>query len=325
METEGGLFGRKRAAPKGKDGVAPAVAPRRKEVPRIAHDSEKESVTVFVSNLSYSLPEPEATLKALFAECGEVAQARPIFNNKGLFRGYAYVEFTDEKAALQALSLDRKNVEGRLMYVSPCVDKTKNPDFKVFKYSTALEKHKLFVSGLPRSYTKEALEELCRAHGNVREVRLVSNRAGRSKGLAYVEFENEAQASQAVLKMDGLTVDGHTIKVAISNPPSRKLPEKLGAAGRTSQAPAPRQVYGARGKGRTQLAMIPRALQRQSNPATKVENGTIPNAAPPPPPPPLPPRSPRSSPTQTLQGCFSTSDVASATTDGEVQEGGCCW
>uniref|UniRef100_A0ABM5F2Q7 Squamous cell carcinoma antigen recognized by T-cells 3 n=1 Tax=Pogona vitticeps TaxID=103695 RepID=A0ABM5F2Q7_9SAUR len=281
MEMEAGLFGRNRAPradPKPKEVVAAAaITPKRKETPRIAHDSEKDSVTVFVSNLPYSMPEPEATLKALFAECGEVADVRPIFSNKGLFRGYAYVEFKDEKAALQALNLDRKNVEGRLMYVSPCVDKAKNPDFKVFKYSTALEKHKLFVSGLPRSYTKEALEELCKAHGNVREVRLVANRAGKSKGLAYVEFENEAQASQAVLKMDGLTIDTHTIKVAISNPPARKLPEKLEAAGRNFQTPLPRQVYGARGKGRTQLAMIPRALQRQSNPAAKVENGTTPN------------------------------------------------
>jgi len=59
-----------------------------------------------------------------------------------------------------------------------------------------------------------------------------------------VEYENEAQASQAVLKMDGLTIKEHVIKVAISNPPLRKLPDKA-EAGRASQFAVPRQIYGA--------------------------------------------------------------------------------
>lgn len=59
-----------------------------------------------------------------------------------------------------------------------------------------------------------------------------------------MEYENEAQASQAVLKMDGLTIKEHVIKVAISNPPLRKLPDKP-EAGRASQFAVPRQIYGA--------------------------------------------------------------------------------
>lgn len=59
-----------------------------------------------------------------------------------------------------------------------------------------------------------------------------------------MEYENEAQASQAVLKMDGLTVKDHVIKVMISNPPLRKLPERP-EPGRASLALAPRHIYGA--------------------------------------------------------------------------------
>ncbi|XP_027750182.1 squamous cell carcinoma antigen recognized by T-cells 3 [Empidonax traillii] len=275
MEVETGLFGR--SAPAKPDGPAnpkEKASTSRKDIPKVFHDSSKDKVTVFVSNLAYTMAEPEAKLRELFGSCGEVAEIRPVFNNKGTFRGYCYVQFKEEEAALQALGLDRTAVEGRPMFVSPCVDKNKNPDFKVFRYSTTLEKHKLFISGLPFSCTKEELEEVCKAHGNVKDIRLVTNRAGKPKGLAYVEYENEAQASQAVLKMDGLTVKDHVIKVMISNPPLRKLPE----AGRASTFPAPRQVYGARGKGRTQLSMMPRALQRQSNPVAKAENGMVQNS-----------------------------------------------
>uniref|UniRef100_A0A8C0BBH9 Spliceosome associated factor 3, U4/U6 recycling protein n=1 Tax=Buteo japonicus TaxID=224669 RepID=A0A8C0BBH9_9AVES len=278
MEVETGLFGR--SGPEKPDCPAnqkEKASTSRKDIPKVLHDSSKDNVTVFVSNLSYNMADPEVKLKELFESCGEVAEIRPVFSNKGIFRGYCYVEFKEEKSALQALGLDRKVVEGRPMFVSPCVDKNKNPDFKVFRYSTTLEKHKLFISGLPFSCTKEELEDVCKAHGNVKDIRLVTNRAGKPKGLAYVEYENEAQASQAVLKMDGLTVKEHVIKVAISNPPLRKLPDKP-EAGRASQFAVPRQVYGARGKGRTQLSMMPRALQRQSNPVAKAENGMVQNS-----------------------------------------------
>uniref|UniRef100_A0A8C6DJ42 Spliceosome associated factor 3, U4/U6 recycling protein n=1 Tax=Moschus moschiferus TaxID=68415 RepID=A0A8C6DJ42_MOSMO len=249
------------------------VGARRRDVPKVPHDSSKDGVTVFVSNLPYGLGEPAATLRPLFEACGDVVEVRPIFSNRGDFRGYCYVEFREEAAALQALQLDRQSVEGRPMFVSPCVDKSKNPDFKVFRYSTALEKHKLFVSGLPFSCTKEELEEICKAHGTVKDIRLVTNRAGKPKGLAYVEYENESQASQAVLKMDGMTIRENVIKVAISNPPQRKVPEKPEARKGPGSTLLPRQVYGARGKGRTQLSLLPRALQRPSTATTQAENG----------------------------------------------------
>lgn len=67
----------------------------------------------------------------------------------------------------------------------------------------------------------------------------------RPQGLAYVEYENESQASQAVLKMDGMTIRENVIKVAISNPPQRKVPEKPEARRASGSALLPRQVYGA--------------------------------------------------------------------------------
>lgn len=53
--------------------------------------------------------------------------------------------------------------------------------WQVFRYSTTLEKHKLFISGLPFSCTKDELEDICKAHGTVKDLRLVTNRAGKPK------------------------------------------------------------------------------------------------------------------------------------------------
>uniref|UniRef100_UPI0037E95751 squamous cell carcinoma antigen recognized by T-cells 3 isoform X2 n=1 Tax=Semicossyphus pulcher TaxID=241346 RepID=UPI0037E95751 len=278
METEAGLFGKnappgyKPGPPGGKkaqQGVPAAALRQSDDKPELRNDNS----SVFISNLAYTLEEPEAKLRTQFETCGPIKQIRPIFSNKGTFKGYCYVQFESPVSVNEALKLDRREVEGRPMFVSPCVDKNKNPDFKMFKYNTSMEKQKIFISGLPFSCTKEQLEEICKSHGTVREVRLVTYRSGKPKGLAYVEFADEAQASLAVLKMDGVEVEGNKISVAISNPPRRNMMDKPGSS-RLSGDIMPRQVYGSRGRGRTQLSLLPRSLHRQSTPVSKVENGT---------------------------------------------------
>uniref|UniRef100_A0A8C1D3I3 Spliceosome associated factor 3, U4/U6 recycling protein n=2 Tax=Cyprinus carpio TaxID=7962 RepID=A0A8C1D3I3_CYPCA len=279
METESGLFSRRAPPPrkteppgfrKNQQGLS--EAPRQPQ--DISKEQRKDEECVFVSNLPFNLEDPEGKMRTLFQGCGTVQQVRPIFTAKGVFKGYCYVQFEDRLAVSEALKLDRQEVDGRPMFVSPCVDKNKNPDFKVFKYKTAMEKHKIFISGLPYSCTKETLEDLCKQHGTVKTIRLVTNRSGKPKGLAYVEYENEAQASQAVLKMDGTMLENFTISVAISNPPSRKMEDKA-APSRILGAAMLRQPQGARGKGRTQISLLPRSLYRQSAPDAKAENGTV--------------------------------------------------
>lgn len=279
METESGLFGRR--PPPQRKNEPPGYRKNQQgstEAPRQTQDTSqeqrKEDNSVFISNLAFNLEDPEGKLRAIFQSCGTIQQVRCVFTPKGAFKGYCYVQFEDRLAVSEALKLDRQEVNGRPMFVSPCVDKNKNPDFKVFKYNTSLEKHKIFISGLPYSCTKETLEELCKGHGTIKAIRIVTNRSGKPKGLAYVEFENEAQASQAVLKMDGTTVENFTISVAISNPPGRKMDEKA-APSRILGAAMPRQLHGARGKGRTQISLLPRSLYRQSAPDAKTENGTV--------------------------------------------------
>ncbi|KAL0979339.1 hypothetical protein UPYG_G00183830 [Umbra pygmaea] len=280
METESGLFGRRApsgrrqeppGAKRGQQGAPPTV----RKTPEDEPEQRKDDCSVFVSNLAFTMDNPENRLKELFEPCGPVQAVRPIYAAKG-FRGYGYVQFEGKASVPEALKLDRREVDGRPMFVSPCVDKNKNPDFKVFKYNTNLEKHKIFISGLPFTCTKEQLEELCKDHGTIRDIRLVTNRSGKPKGLAYVEFEDEAHASQAVLKLDGTVLQEHTLSVAISNPPRRNTADMAGLSRPMATMTPRNMVYGSRGKGRTQLSLIPRSLHRQTGSESKAENGTAP-------------------------------------------------
>ena len=51
----------------------------------------------------------------------------------------------------------------------------------MFKYSVDLERHKIFISGLPYSCNKERLEEMCRGYGTIKDIRLVTHRSGQPK------------------------------------------------------------------------------------------------------------------------------------------------
>lgn len=137
METETGRFGRK-APPgsrrpglpggkKARQGAASSTQTSQEDKSELRNDNN----SVFISNLAYTLEEPEEKLRVLFEPCGPIAQVRPVFSNKGTFKGYGYIQFEGQASVPEALKLDRRDVEGRPMFVSPCVDKNANPDFKV--------------------------------------------------------------------------------------------------------------------------------------------------------------------------------------------------
>lgn len=59
------------------------------------------------------------------------------------------------------------------------------------QYNTGMEKNKLFIKNLPFDVTKHALEQIFGQHGKLKEVRLVTFRSGKPKGLAFVEYLDE--------------------------------------------------------------------------------------------------------------------------------------
>jgi RNA recognition motif-containing protein len=55
------------------------------------------------------------------------------------------------------------------------------------------------------------------------EVRIVTYKNGKSKGLAYVDFEDEKSASKAIVQTDNMLIGDKQIAVSISNPPKRSI------------------------------------------------------------------------------------------------------
>ncbi|XP_049766694.1 squamous cell carcinoma antigen recognized by T-cells 3 [Schistocerca cancellata] len=223
----------------------------------IPHDPSKDDRTVFVSNLAFT--ETEDAVRKLFEGVGRITDFRLVRDYKGRSKGYCYVEFSTTAEASEALKKDRTPLNNRPVFVSKC-DPDKHTRKPVFKYNTGLEKNKLFVKGLAFSTTKEDLEEIYKQYGALKEVRLVTYRNGHSKGLAYVEFEDQASAARALQATDTMTVAGHTISVAFSRPPEKR---DKGAAPTAAElvAPIASEAVKPRGLSMRKMAMFPRSVQ----------------------------------------------------------------
>jgi RNA recognition motif-containing protein len=73
---------------------------------------------------------------------------------------------------------------------------------------------KLFVGGLSYSTSTESLRDAFAAVGSVESATIVTDRdTGRSRGFGFVEMATPEDADQAVNRLNGLSLDGRTIKV----------------------------------------------------------------------------------------------------------------
>ncbi|XKL64324.1 hypothetical protein PGB90_004410 [Kerria lacca] len=231
----------------------------------VSHDSSKDDRTVFVSNLDYTVTEDDVI--KILNSIGKIEEFRLVRDFKGRSKGYGYLVFSSKKEARESLKLDRTPINQRPIFISEC-DPDKQSRKTGLRFNTGIEKNKLFVKGLPLTLNKNDLEKLFSPYGVLKDIRLVTYRNGHSKGLAYIEFENEKAAEIALLKTDGSIIEDKTISVAISNPPERKNETSLLSNKDSSIAVVAlgggtgkdKNELGLRGRGRTQLSFLPRVL-----------------------------------------------------------------
>ena len=77
----------------------------------------------------------------------------------------------------------------------------------------------IFVGNLDFNSTEESVRSLFERYGAVNSARIMTDRdTGRSRGFAFVEMENEAEADQAIQALNGYTLDGRALNVNEARP-----------------------------------------------------------------------------------------------------------
>ncbi len=78
---------------------------------------------------------------------------------------------------------------------------------------------RLYVGGLPYNVTDELLENLFSAYGTVESVTLMINKiTDLPEGFGFVEMSCESEAEEAIQNLNGIQVEGRTIKVHEARP-----------------------------------------------------------------------------------------------------------
>lgn len=90
---------------------------------------------------------------------------------------------------------------------------------------------KLYVGNIPRQATEEELREAFSAFGQVTSVAIIKDKfTGESRGFAFVEFNDSAEAQAAITGMHGKDWKGRTLTVNEARPKEPR-PPKFGGGG----------------------------------------------------------------------------------------------
>ncbi|HKY26593.1 MAG TPA: RNA-binding protein [Pyrinomonadaceae bacterium] len=78
---------------------------------------------------------------------------------------------------------------------------------------------KLYVGNLAFQTTSQELQDLFAQAGTVESANVVEDRdTGRSRGFAFVEMSNEAEAASAIEQFNGKEINGRALKVNEAKP-----------------------------------------------------------------------------------------------------------
>ncbi len=78
---------------------------------------------------------------------------------------------------------------------------------------------KIYVGNLSWNADESDLRDAFSAHGEVTSAQIITDReSGRSRGFAFVEMPNDAEAKDAIAAVNGKEIDGRQVKVNEAKP-----------------------------------------------------------------------------------------------------------
>ena len=198
--------------------AAPAKKTKLDDDSGAAEGGNEESATVFVGRLSWSVDND--WLKSEFEQFGTVVSARVQMDNAtGKSRGFGYVEFETPACAKAALVRNGQEIDGRPINVDLAIARGANPNAraKAFGDKISPASTTLFLGNLPWSATEDGLWEMFGDFGEIKSVRLPTDReSGKPKGFGYVEFTELDGAKKALEGCQGKDIDGRNLRIDVS-------------------------------------------------------------------------------------------------------------
>ncbi|KAK4957097.1 hypothetical protein LTR10_005055 [Elasticomyces elasticus] len=185
---------------------------------------------LYIGNLFFEVTAPQ--LEAEFARFGQVANSRVVTDARGLSKGFAYVEFTEQSGADDAVKeLDQKVFQGRRMAVQYHVrrepreggfgdrqggERSQFGDRRAPRQMNEPSKT-LFIGNMSYQMSDRDLNDLFREIRNVLDVRVaIDRRSGQPRGFAHADFVDVSSAERAKEVLEKKVIYGRQLKIDFS-------------------------------------------------------------------------------------------------------------
>ncbi|EAT76075.2 hypothetical protein HBI56_091840 [Parastagonospora nodorum] len=172
--------------------------------------------TLYIGNLYYEVTTEQ--LQKVFSRFGEVASVKIVYDNRGMSRGFGYVEFKSIDDAQTAIdNLDMQVFEGRNLVVQYHRAKSDSDRPKREFPPANLPSKTLFIGNMSFEMSDKDLNDLFRDIRNVNDVRVaIDRRTGQPRGFAHADFLDVASATKAKEILSAKTIYGRELRVDFS-------------------------------------------------------------------------------------------------------------
>jgi nucleolin len=171
---------------------------------------------VFIGNLSFNID--EATVKEVFADCGQVTEVFFLMDKAtNRFKGTGFVSFTSAEAQQKALNHNGESVMDREIRVEIATPRPggprKSPGPRSYEPSGNPPSRTVFLGNLPLEINEEQIKDTFKDCGEVESIRWVTNReTGEFRCCGFVDFDSEDCAAKAV-ELSGTEIGGKSVRI----------------------------------------------------------------------------------------------------------------
>lgn len=241
---------------------------------RGAADPAADGRLLYIGGLPFNYE--EADVRAAFGECGEISHVHCMrFPDTGKFRGIALVTFADAEAAARAKAYDGTEWEGRFLVIKPGralpkgAGKTAERDADSARGVRPDERPKpqgsttAYCGNLSFDADEAALRHFF-ADCPIAGVRMPTDKAtGRHRGIAFVEFEDDAALERAMGR-NGELLLGREVAMHYSTTTGPSAKQRAAAAAAARAAPQAGAAAADGGAGRRRKGGVGAKQRRQA-------------------------------------------------------------
>lgn len=166
---------------------------------------------IFIKNLDKVID--NKSIYDTFSLFGNILSCKVAVDDEGNSKGYGFVHFETEEAALSAIQkVNGMLLAGRKVFVGkfqPRAARLKDMGESAKQFTN------VFVKNFGEDMNKEKLEKMFSKYGKITSCAVMSDSEGKSKGFGFVAFSEPEEAEQAVNEMHESAVEGSENKLHV--------------------------------------------------------------------------------------------------------------